>query len=222
MDCHFLLQGTLPTQGSNLSLLHCGHWFLAFQICLQTVSHQGKQWGHNQMGIKPAMTSKHFLEFKIASIQIYASNSFCLKQFPNSLNFKTWHIKWRVGSSTYSENESFSKGQVAKLGLRNFCNRIMIIIFNSLENPEESTCARYLTFDVSPFLSPVQSPFFATSHCPQLHAELWCPRKCLPGPRAFQRNIGSRFDSTDIITTYFYRVKPSQMELISIVDKLPK
>ena len=25
MGCHFILQGTFPTQGSNLGLLHCRH-----------------------------------------------------------------------------------------------------------------------------------------------------------------------------------------------------
>ena len=104
------------------------------------LSHQGKQWGHNQMGIKPAVTSKHFLEIR-NSFHPNLCIRLSLEQFSNSLNFKTWHVKWQVGSSACSENESFSKGQLAKLGLRNFCNRMMLIIFNSLENPEESIYA---------------------------------------------------------------------------------
>ena len=34
MGCHFLLQGIFPTQGSNLSLLHC-------RQVLYGMSHQG-------------------------------------------------------------------------------------------------------------------------------------------------------------------------------------
>ena len=42
VGCHFLLQGIFPTQGSNLSLLHCS------QI-LYSLSHQGATWSSENM-----------------------------------------------------------------------------------------------------------------------------------------------------------------------------
>ena len=49
VDCHFLLQGIFPTQGSNPGLLHC-------RQTLYPLSHQGSPLFHTQMKVTSQAT----------------------------------------------------------------------------------------------------------------------------------------------------------------------
>ena len=65
VGCHFLLQGIFPTQGSNLSLLHC-------RQTLYHLSHQGNdvfEWNYiNILGFPGGAGGKEALEISVLSL----------------------------------------------------------------------------------------------------------------------------------------------------------